>query len=157
MSTATNTATVPTNEASELRDCQCGNYSDAVTGTRLDCDGQTYRNFAPGHDARLKGFLIRTGREGHEIKVLGTRKPISPVEAASTYGFAGMVADGIARRPRQRVAATVENGGTPATATTAKVGRWTYEGEIRKEGDIDWFHYRDGRGSLRKTQDFAEV
>lgn len=157
MSTATNTATVPTNEASELRDCQCGNFSDAVTGARLDCDGQTYRNFAPGHDARLKGFLIRAGREGHQIKVLGIRKPISPVEAASTYGFAGMVADGIDRRPRQRTVATVEHG-APVTATTAKVGRWTYEGEIRKDDSgTDWFHYKDGRGSTRKTRDFAEV
>lgn len=168
MSTAQEAVGAPTaqsQEGSELHPCQCGDFADAVTGARLQCDGVTYRNFAPGHDARLKGFLIRVGREGHPVSHLGSKTTMTPVEAASRYGFAGMVDDGIKRRPKQRdVPMVTDAPPTPPTPTkaqpavvSARVGRWTYEGQVRRiDGDL-WFVYRDSRNNERRTQDYAEV
>lgn len=88
--------------------CECSRYS-VLVGLRNDAKGDltwddelttgcpktlTGRTFAPGHDAKLKGFLIRVGTDGHEVT---DDQGIScTAEAmAGRYGFAHMVREGI--------------------------------------------------------------
>jgi len=140
-------------DSGELLPCQCKDYADAQTGERLECDRDTYRNFAPGHDARLKGFLIRVGRAGHKVKVMGSDEVVTPVKAASRYGFAEMVQDGV-RRPEKRPARPFAPGRRERpseTPQTARVGRWEYRGRLRRYGDHQEFVYRDRKGNERRT------
>lgn len=70
---------------------ESGSYAAARTG----CPGTaTSRTFAPGHDAKLKGLLIRAGVAGHEIHGMGL--VASPIAIAARYGFEQMVRKGIA-------------------------------------------------------------
>lgn len=157
MSTTPNVTTVQ--DSGELLPCQCRDYADAETDERLQCEQDTYRNFAPGHDARLKGFLIRVGRAGHPVRILGSDEVVSPVKAASRYGFAQQVQDGIRRahgRPfvPERRSKTAAPAGAPQTA---RVGRWEYRGRVRQEDGRRVFIYRDRRGNERRTPEFELV
>lgn len=77
------------------RECQCGNFANAETGDRINCTAETNRTFAPGHDAKLKSFLIRTGAAGGNIRMLGSDTLVTPVQAAGIYGFSHLVSAGI--------------------------------------------------------------
>ena len=109
--------------AKSTRECQCGNFANAETGERIDCEAATARNFAPGHDAKLKSFLIRTGAAGDLVRQLGVADAITAVQAANLYGFGNLVSAGIikaaekaearANRPARRTAA---KRATPADA-----------------------------------------
>ena len=134
--------------ARDIKPCACGNFAVAETGERLHCGGETLRTFAPGHDARLKGFLIRAGRQGQTVKVLGEDEPISPLAAANRYGFGHMVAEGIARPVRKKAAKK-----TAPKPVTAKVGRWTYEGFVSEDGTM--FSYQDKQGNHKIAERFA--
>lgn len=89
--------------------CECSRYSVLVNIHTNPADGNlvwdeelttgcpktlTTRTFAPGHDAKLKGFLIRAGVDGHEVT---DDQGIScTAEAmAGRYGFAHLVREGI--------------------------------------------------------------
>jgi hypothetical protein len=89
--------------------CECSRYSVLVNIHTNEADGNlvwdqelttgcpktlTGRTFAPGHDAKLKGFLIRVGTDGHEVT---DDQGIScTAEAmAGRYGFAHLVREGI--------------------------------------------------------------
>ena len=157
MTTAIKTPAPTTTESGELRACQCRDYADATTGDVLQCDGVTYRNFAVGHDARLKGHLIRIGRAGHKVRVKATGVVVSPTEAASLYGFAPQVAEGIRRvHGRSRTASAPgkpTDSGSPTQV--ARVGRWKYEGRVRRIDGARVFVYRDRRGNERRSRDFV--
>lgn len=116
------------------------------------------RVFRQGHDARLKGILIRAGATGRNIRnVVGSvTTDETPNTVAKRYGFADQVRDGIAkhaaaakakderaadRAKAKEAKATAKS--TKAKASTnggvskgdrfpIKVGRWTYEGEVTK-------------------------
>lgn len=63
------------------------------------CSGTlTGRDFAPGHDAKLKGYLIRWGIAGHEVTWVegGMSQTANAVTVASRFGFAQQVRNGIA-------------------------------------------------------------
>lgn len=128
-----------------FKPCQCRRYvAISETGEILDrlaCNKDTTNLFAQGHDARLKGFLIKHGAAGNRIQDLsgGTIKDAAFMSGG--YGFHYMVVDGIARR-QQKVA--------PALVT-AKVGRWSYEGQV----DGDKFIYIDKQGVERVTDKFS--
>lgn len=139
----------PPSDGEQLLRCQCRDYADATTGVSLSCDGVTYRKFAPGHDARLKGFLIQVGRSGHRVKVRGSDKTITPVEAASRYGFAHQVRAGIARAEPAQAATAAQ----PDTLV-ARVGRWSYRGKVKRENGRKVFVYRDRKGNERRSTDF---
>lgn len=128
------------------RTCQCGYFVDAVTGQTTGCEAETTRTFAPGHDAKLKGFLIRAGRAGHKVRMLGSEDEMSPVAAASRYGFAHMVADGIKRQTKKTKKAQPKK-------VTAKVGRWFYEGFVTEGGRL--FSYTDKKGASKTATKFA--
>jgi hypothetical protein len=88
--------------------CECSRYS-VLINIRTGNDGNlvwdqelttgcpktlTGRDFAPGHDAKLKGFLIRAGIEGHEV--CDDQGISCTAEAmAGRYGFAHMVREGV--------------------------------------------------------------
>jgi hypothetical protein len=64
---------------------------EEVTG----CTATTAREFAPGHDAKLKALLIRAGVAGWEVRqgnITGSAE-----KAAAQFAFAYMVDQGIAR------------------------------------------------------------
>ncbi|MFF3870659.1 hypothetical protein [Streptomyces sp. NPDC001978] len=113
-----------------------------------------------GHDAKLKGFLIRAGVAGHEVR-RDDGGVVSVADAAThakQYTFGHMIAAGVeraqtkaakkaerqaakdaatkeamtryaARQTRKMAAKLARQAAAPATVT-AKVGRWTYEGEV---------------------------
>jgi hypothetical protein len=146
---ATATATKPA-----LHACACGNFKaiDAAgrTVATTACNAETRRTFAPGHDARLKGFLIRAGREGHLIRTEGGADQL-PAKVAERFGFAHMVREGIARPKATRKTKKVV---APRTVV-GKVGRWTYEGTVTTGGGI--FTYTDRQGRTLMAEKFTIV
>lgn len=122
------------------RPCSCRNFADATTGERLACTAETARTFAPGHDARLKGFLIRVGRAGHLVATPEGGTPEFPAKVAERFGFAQMVREGIARPARTRKAKVAA-----PRVVRAKVGRWEYEGTVTAGGKILTYRDRQGR------------
>ena len=158
----TNTANTPAEtkaapKAKAENPCQCSMFANADTGERLECNKTTTRQFAPGHDARLKGFLIKLGAQGVEVTRAEGGLSITgdAAKAAEGYGFAHMVASGIerahakAKEKAERAAARAaakEKGTDSSDTVKAKVGRATYEGRI--EGDE--FVY-EVKGAERRT------
>lgn len=106
--------------AQELKNCRCSIYT-AVTAEITDADGEmidieeistgctaTTRNeFAQGHDAKLKSFLIKAGVAGYEVARVegGLRVSNDAASMAREYGFAHMVVDGIAKGIAKKLAA----------------------------------------------------
>lgn len=137
-----------------LAPCACSLFvaiaADGAT-TRTGCTATTRRTFAPGHDARLKGFLIRAGREGLLIRTPEGGADQVPVRVAERFGFAQMVRDGIARVAKPRKAAKT----APVTTVRAKVGRWVYEGRVTAGGGI--FSYTDRQGRNLMAEKFSVV
>lgn len=137
--------------AKTLTPCRCSQFSVTIDGVRqgTNCPGTlTARDFAPGHDAKLKGFLIRWGKQLLDVSCTdGTTT--DAVTVAKRFGFAHMVIDGIARPARTRKAKA-----TPASAPVqGKVGRWVYTGTV--EGDE--FVYTDKAGAEKRTAKFTLV
>lgn len=85
--------------------CSCAAYSinvwnetsqDWDTAATTKCPGTlTTRDFAPGHDAKLKGFLIRAGVAGLEVSD-NQGITASALQMAARFGFEHMVRKGIA-------------------------------------------------------------
>lgn len=94
--------------------CECSKYEILVnvheidgpgSGSDLDwdeeitthCTSTTTRVFAPGHDAKLKGFLIRNGLLGHEITRRDEGMAVSgdAETFARRYDFGHMVLEGL--------------------------------------------------------------
>lgn len=139
--------------AATFAPCSCSLFvAVAADGTtrRTGCTATTRRTFAPGHDARLKGFLIRAGREGLLIRTPEGGADQLPAKVAERFGFAAMVAEGIARPARTRKAKAV----APRTVI-GKVGRWTYEGTVTANGGL--FSYTDRQGRNLIAEKFTIV
>ncbi|QNJ57708.1 hypothetical protein SEA_KEANU_103 [Streptomyces phage Keanu] len=78
-----------------------GNYDVFSTG----CAATTKREFAPGHDAKLKSFLIEHGAQGHEIRYGAL---VSTAEDfAKRYTFGYMILEGI-EKAKAKLAAKAE-------------------------------------------------
>jgi len=133
-----------------VRECQCGNFANEETGARIECHAETLRTFAPGHDAKLKGFLIRVGAEGGMIRTLGG-EVADPITVANLFGFGHMVAAGI-KRAMDKAAAKVA---PKPRVVRAKVGRWVYEGTVTAGGGI--FSYTDRKGHNLMAEKFTIV
>lgn len=125
--------------------CICRNFVNNTTGDRLACNRETTRTFAPGHDARLKGFLIRAGRNGDQIKVYGNEGTFTAQAVANRFGFAHQVAEGVSR-PKKTKKVVIKT-------VTAKVGRWFYEGTVTAGGKI--FTYTDRQGRTLMAEKFT--
>lgn len=148
--------------AKTLAPCQCSQFVAYNTESDVEyttsCNAQTARTFAPGHDARLKGNLIRWAVLGYEIRVGDVTK--SAEGWAEGFGFGYMVAAGIKRsaercaakaeRTMKRIRKEVEH---KAVAITAKVGRWTYEGVVLNGK----FTYQNKKNEVVSTTKFVQI
>lgn len=129
------------------------------------CVATTKRTFAPGHDARLKGYLIRAGIEGHTVRVGASGEERDAQAVADQFGFGYMVAEGIkagAERAFKKTLREVAKAGKASHRTpkqvTCKVGRWTYEGVITdspEHGPQFTFTRKDG--TQQTTTKFTRV
>ena len=129
--------------------CACSGFKAVdIVGTvrTTSCNATTRRIFAPGHDARLKGFLIRAGREGLLIQTPEGGDLLDAMQVADRFGFGHMVRDGIARNTK-KVAKKAQ------PKVTAKVGRWFYEGFVTEGGAL--FSYTDAKGNSKTATKFA--
>lgn len=97
-------------KAKERVACECSKFSTQVNARYEDgvlvtdevlttgCTSTTVNTFAPGHDAKLKSFLIKSyltyrGKCGREEN--GTRTERSALDFAQSHGFSLQVAAGI--------------------------------------------------------------
>lgn len=90
-----------------------GNYDTFSTG----CQATTKREFAPGHDAKLKSFLIEHGAQDHLIKfgiTSGTAE-----DFAKQYTFGYMILEGI-EKAKGKLAAKAEREAARAAKKAAK-------------------------------------
>lgn len=111
------------------------------------CGAQVGRRFKPGHDAVLKSELIRAHREGRVIAPeMGVFASRNPMEVAVGFGWQHFLT-GAPAAPR----VARESKPAPVKRVFAKVGRWSYEGEIK--GDV--FHYQDRQGNPLDTTHFT--
>lgn len=95
---STNTTTPAVSAAAEVP-CAC--RAVLVDGKRSGCQRTTKRTFAPGHDAQLKGRLIRAAVAGSEVAWAADPKTaVSVAEVAGSHGFGHQVRDGVVRAQR---------------------------------------------------------
>ncbi len=148
-----------------LRPCACGKFE--VVTREFETDGQpdfdaygtgcnrtTKNEFAPGHDAKLKGLLIRAGVAGYQVLIHdgGVQTWTDAQGAANRFAFAYMVAEGIAKGKEKaearKAAADAKHAAkaereaakaakkakadepAPRDLGRAKIGRWEYDGEF---------------------------
>lgn len=135
-------------------------------GTR--CMDSTRNEFAPGHDAKLKSFLIVAGTLGVDVS-LGDGQWMEAQKLAGQFGFGHQVARGIAAakaRAKTRTDKAVAKSAKKAlkantynikdeemasNLVTAKVGRWAYRGYVGAGG----FHYTDNKGVAQIAAKFT--
>lgn len=78
------------------RRCECSEYRTAKTGATTGCTATTKNRFAPGHDAKLKGFLARAGADGLLV-TRGDADTRDAVDHAAGYAFGPLVVAMVAR------------------------------------------------------------
>lgn len=153
--------------AAAAHPCACDGFvavDAAGRETRTACTATTKRTFAPGHDARLKGFLIRAGVQGLHIRTPWGGSEQSPQAVADRFGFGHMVAAGI-KAAQDRAFAKAVRGVTKTAPkmeapkpVMAKVGRWVYEGVVLAAGDgTPVFRYTNKQGVSVDAMKFARV
>lgn len=159
-----------TTTPAEVTACICGDVTFVSFGDdeKLPaCTATTKRTFAPGHDARLKGILIRHALVGDLVR-LESGEVVDVMFFASRFGFGGMVVDGIqkamARAQAKAEKKTAKAAPAPAPTSepiTAKVGRWTYEGTLftgaATADGVPVFRYIDKKGNQVDTHKFAQI
>lgn len=147
--------------------CACQQATDAETGKPLvaQCGKDTWRTFAPGHDARLKGALIRAGLAGRKVRIGSDATEYDATTAAGAWGFRELVAHGVAnpgsklaKRAARAAKAQAEDPQPAPRTLVAKVGRWEREGELVTLGDGQTaFRYTTKGGKVVETTKFAPV
>ena len=170
---AANTTAAKKTETAEPTQCECSRY-DALPADLTDadlesgdfeilttgCTATTKRQFAPGHDAKLKSALIKWGALGLDIRRSegGVATSASAAKHASRYAFAHMVTAGVKRaeaKAAEKARKAEERAARKAAPkqVTAKVGRWERTGTV--EGDT--FTYTDAKGATKSTTRFQLV
>jgi hypothetical protein len=102
-----------------------GNYDTFSTG----CIATTKREFAPGHDAKLKSFLIEHGAQGHSIK-FGIQVATAE-EFAKQYTFGYMILEGI-----EKAKAKLEAKAERAAKKAAKPAKKTAERKLAESAGV---------------------
>lgn len=175
--------------ATAVRPCACSQVSliaydatgnaESAEHITTGCDETTKRTFAPGHDARLKGLLIRGAIEGHEAAFSdgGMLTSMDPIALAESFGFGWQVKQGLQnglakaeakaarqaakaakvpaqKKPKAKKAKAV----TPAVTVVdadAKIGRWVKQGTFcEATGE---FSYVDASGNRINTTKFTAL
>jgi hypothetical protein len=153
--------------AKAVKPCTCSKVvARTETGELVStgCQATTKRTFAPGHDARLKGFLIRAGIAGHDVKV-GDDAPRTAQQVADQFGFGYMVAEGIKagaerafKKELKAMAKAAKKTHETPKQVTCKVGRWTYEGVVTDSPNHGpQFTYTNAKGVQVTTTKFTRV
>lgn len=122
------------NTGTEATPCECSKY-DALPGDLTEaqiesgdyeswdtgCTSTTRNLFAPGHDAKLKSFLIKHEANGNEIRRNdgGVATTTDAMGHANRYEFAHMVAAGI-EKAKAKAAAKAERAAKAAERKAAK-------------------------------------
>lgn len=114
MSKTNETAKAPA-KAKTKNLCGCFTRWDDKHQAYVQCADETARKFAPGHDARLKGLLIRLHVAGEEYPRLigGSVVTTTPMAVAKEYGWGHYLTDAKDRHAakvkakQERVAARV--------------------------------------------------
>lgn len=104
--------------------------------------------FAPGHDAKLKGLLIKLRRAGQDYAYIegSTLRHVDPLSVAMQYGWSKF----ITHQPKRRTRSTrsAQGNATPQAqfpkAVQVKIGRWTYNGQQLSDGRV---LYQDRKGN----------
>jgi hypothetical protein len=133
--------------------CVCANYVDNDNGAGTGCGSVSRSKFAPGHDAKLKSFLIRCGADGHQVRQADNGQVESSLAWAKLFGFAEQVRSGIDRAVAKNQARKLLAMGTIRSAlrtapdhdlasTVAKEERTWADTERRRvadrEASADW-------------------
>ncbi|QJD54051.1 hypothetical protein SEA_GALACTICA_104 [Streptomyces phage Galactica] len=140
-------------------------FAEDGTLITTGCVATTRRTFAPGHDARLKGFLIRAGIAGHTVRLGADGEERDAQAVANQFGFGYMVAEGIRKgaerefkKELRRVAKDAKKTHETPKQVAAKVGRWTYEGVITDSPEHGpQFTYTNRKGVQVTTTKFTRV
>lgn len=82
--------------------CLCRAYRTA-SGRTTGCTESTSGTFAPGHDAKLKSFLIAAGVDSEKVIDAGDHEA-SAIKHAEMIGYGEQVADGVAKGIARKVA-----------------------------------------------------
>lgn len=114
--------------------CPCGCFGVPTTKKAT---------FITGHDATLKGKLIRAHLTGAKITIVHdtfTHRPASAMEIAEGYGWAVYLIDARARVDREQKPRTLTALGR---TVSIKVGRWDYGGTVvairtLQDGNLVW-------------------
>lgn len=170
----------------DAHQCLCSQFVvENVEGGHLTtgCAQDTRRTFAPGHDARLAGFLATAATSHYEVTIGGevtadaltmARNVLSPALAAKVQAaFDRDVArrlnstpkadapavwaeeDQVAAQQKAQAAYYQElRRPTPRPVTRIKVGRWIYEAEIN---DDQTATYTDKQGTAHTTRTYTQI
>jgi hypothetical protein len=169
----------------EMKPCQCFSqiscqFKNADGSVEYDiyesCGGETFRDFLPGHDAKLKSVLIKHHLNNHDFHYLdnnGTLVTVNPRQFAATRGwekFLDAAADKQGRKIAAAQAKAVKKSETKSKKSSEptptrgahpvrfKIGRWEYDGNIEAE-DVNELtvSYKNKKGvlvtsAIRRTQ-----
>lgn len=126
-----------------------GDYDSFTTG----CNATTKRTFAPGHDAKLKSFLIKHDALGHDIRRVegGMAVSAEAISHATRYEFAHLVAAGI-EKARAKAQARAARAAAKA-AKPAKAERKLAEGA----GLVTPTHDGNEARQAREAKTFAQL
>lgn len=159
-------------KTADLKPCTCSRvatFTETGEVVTTGCTATTRRTFAPGHDARLKGFLIRAGVADQLVRI-GNDANTDPEAIADQFGFGYMVRTGIKNGKEKAAAkafAEVLRGvkreakashTTKRREVSCKVGRWVYEGFITDDPmHGPKFTYTTKAGVQTTTQRFTKI
>jgi hypothetical protein len=98
--------------------CLCSHYK-TESGQTTGCTSVTPRRFAPGHDAKLKSFLIKAGADGQRVVNTVSQETRSAIAWAEMFGYDGIVTGGIDREVARRQAKALS--GIKVTPTRSRL------------------------------------
>lgn len=140
--------------------CACGRFAVA-DGTETGCTATTWRIFAPGHDAKLKGLLQRAGAADQLVADAATGKTQTAQATAELFGFGDLVAEGIAKlrnkaaakkAPKAKAAKVASLAEAAAKSDAEEAARKEAEAEANRqrlaEADAEFADYNEAANTI---------
>ncbi|MEU9506488.1 hypothetical protein AB0D32_09445 [Micromonospora sp. NPDC048170] len=145
-----------------LKPCACRSFAvldgDQVTET-TGCDRMTNRQFAQGHDAKLKSMLIRAGVAGLQVRWTedDQAREGDPLAASRGFGFGHQVEAGIRGR-LDKLAERAARKAAKAKPRQAriKIGRHEYDATIDRAG-VATYTTRGGETKTAEAGKYTEI
>jgi hypothetical protein len=148
--TGGDTMSKTTKTTKTVHNCGCNalHVHDTASGEPIYgfCGATTTGTFAQGHDAKLKGVLLKLWRSDSPYHVADGEGSTSLTSGSATgqlvaRGWTQYMVDLAPRRSRSKRS-------TPIRPTTIKVGRWVYD-VVSQSGNV--VSYRTKSGELKTT------